>query len=93
MPAHSSGAGWPWPVALPRSQPKHAIEAAASPISKSNRTVGLAVASNVFIRPSDTNTLKKCQQREGPNVKHQRARAEVSRVKDELSLRALRCMR
>ena len=28
-----------------------------------------------------------------PNVKHQRARAEVSRVKDELSLRALRCMR
>ena len=27
------------------------------------------------------------------NVKHQRARAEVSRVKDELSLRALRCMR
>ena len=30
---------------------------------------------------------------ERPNVKHQRARAEVSRVKDELSLRALRCMR
>ena len=28
-----------------------------------------------------------------PNVKHQRARAEVSRAKDELSLRALRCMR
>ena len=28
-----------------------------------------------------------------PNVKHQRARAEVSRVKDELSVRALRCMR
>jgi hypothetical protein len=28
-----------------------------------------------------------------PNVKHQRARAEVSRGKDELSLRALRCMR
>jgi hypothetical protein len=27
------------------------------------------------------------------NVKHQRARAEVSRAKDELSLRALRCMR
>ena len=27
------------------------------------------------------------------NVKHQRARATVSRVKDELSLRALRCMR
>jgi hypothetical protein len=31
--------------------------------------------------------------REEPNVKHQRARATVSRVKDELSLRALRCMR
>jgi hypothetical protein len=28
-----------------------------------------------------------------PNVKHQRARATASRVKDELSLRALRCMR
>ena len=28
-----------------------------------------------------------------PNVKHQRARATESRVKDELSLRALRCMR
>ena len=28
-----------------------------------------------------------------PNVKHQRARATVSRVKDELSVRALRCMR
>jgi len=28
-----------------------------------------------------------------PNVKHQRARATVSRVKDDLSLRALRCMR
>jgi len=27
------------------------------------------------------------------NVKHQRARATVSRVKDELSVRALRCMR
>ena len=27
------------------------------------------------------------------NVKHQRARAEVSRVKDELPVRALRCMR
>ena len=30
---------------------------------------------------------------ERSNDKHQRARAEVSRVKDELSLRALRCMR
>ena len=28
-----------------------------------------------------------------PNVKHQRARATVSRVKDDLSVRALRCMR
>ena len=28
-----------------------------------------------------------------PNVKHQRARATASRVKDEVSLRALRCMR
>ena len=28
-----------------------------------------------------------------PNVKHQRARATASRVTDELSLRALRCMR
>ena len=28
-----------------------------------------------------------------PNVKHQRARAEVSRSKDELSGRVLRCMR
>ncbi len=28
-----------------------------------------------------------------PNVKHQRARATASRAKDELSLRALRCMR
>jgi len=28
-----------------------------------------------------------------PNVKHQRARATASRVNDELSLRALRCMR
>ena len=28
-----------------------------------------------------------------PNVKHQRARATASRVKDELSVRALRCMR
>ena len=33
------------------------------------------------------------QHRKAPNVKHQRARATVSRVKDELSLRALRCMR
>ena len=30
---------------------------------------------------------------ERSNVKHQRARAEVSRVNDELSVRALRCMR
>ena len=30
---------------------------------------------------------------ESPNVKHQRARATASRGKDELSLRALRCMR
>jgi len=28
-----------------------------------------------------------------PNVKHQRARTTASRVKDELSLCALRCMR
>jgi hypothetical protein len=28
-----------------------------------------------------------------PNVKHQRARATAARVKDELSLRAIRCMR
>ena len=31
--------------------------------------------------------------RRSPNVKHQRARATESRAKDELSLRALRCMR
>ena len=30
---------------------------------------------------------------ERPNVKHQRARATASRAKDELTLRALRCMR
>ena len=33
------------------------------------------------------------KKRKMPNVKHQRARATASRAKDELSLRALRCMR
>jgi hypothetical protein len=47
----------------------------------------------LFIRPSDTITLKKFQQREGPNVKHQRARATASRANGTISLRALRCMR
>ena len=37
--------------------------------------------------------LECLEQRRQPNVKHQRARATESRVKDELSLRALRCMR
>ena len=38
-------------------------------------------------------TQHRCRTPDSPNVKHQRARATASRAKDELSVRALRCMR
>jgi hypothetical protein len=54
--------------------------------NRRRRTDRATPSSNTLISPI-------LEYRQAPNVKHQRARATASRGKDDLSLRALRCMR
>ena len=54
-------------------------------------TTNIAQALSVEPRPCKSESCGGLSKQH--NDKHQRARATVSRVKDELSLRALRCMR